>query len=214
MEIQKIDKNHYKWTPSTNTDTNTDVYRDFYSLLKGKEEEEGFKKGQKGNFSISAESIVPLRELLPMDYNQVENMIKQIGLQLEVLSLKYKKGVLYLNVEDIIVIDHSLFFLRGLESGIGIQSGIRIQKEELSITYPLKIEKADEQFIAPELKQKMAEKVLPFKTSLTGVYYSLGKLSLYCLQLEDLETLKGSKMYYFLERCLKVEPAERYFFYI
>jgi len=208
MEIQKIDKNNYKWTPSSST-TNTDVYRDFYSLLKGKEEEEeGFKKGQKGSFTISAESIVPLREFLPMDYNQVENMIRQIGLQLEVLSLKYKKGILYLNVEDIIVIDHSLFFLRGLESSISIQ------KEELLITYPLKIEKADEQFIAPELKQKMAEKVLPFKTSLTGVYYSLGKLSLYCLQLEDLETLKGSKMYYFLERCLKVEPAERYFLYI
>ena len=204
--IEKIDKKHYKWTPSTTKDTDTEaIYRDFYSLLG---REEGFKDLQKGNFTIIAESIVPLRELIPMDYNQVENMIRQVGLQLEVLLLKYKKGILYLNVEDIIVIDRSFFFLRGLENVIGLQ------KEELLITYPLKIEKADEQFIAPELKQKMAEKVLPFKTSLTGVYYSLGKLCLYCLQLEDLETLKGSKMYYLLERCLKVEPTERYFLYI
>ena len=204
--IEKIDKKHYKWTPSTTKDTDTEaIYRDFYSLLG---REEGFKDLQKGNFTIIAESIVPLRELIPMDYNQVENMIRQVGLQLEVLLLKYKKGILYLNVEDIIVIDRSFFFLRGLENVIGLQ------KEELLITYPLKIEKADEQFIAPELKQKMAEKVLPFKTSLTGVYYSLGKLCLYCLQLEDLETLNGSKMYYFLERCLKVDPTERYFLYI
>ena len=209
--IEKIDKKHYKWTPSTTKDKDTDteaIYRDFYSLLG---REEGFKdlhEEQKVNFTIIAESIAPLRELIPMDYNQVENMIRQVGLQLEVLLLKYKKGILYLNVEDIIVIDRSFFFLRGLENIINLQ------KEELLITYPLKIEKADEQFIAPELKQKMAEKVLPFKTSLNGVYYSLGKLCLYCLQLEDLETLKGSKMYYFLERCLKVEPTERYFLYI
>ena len=92
---------------------------------------------------------------------------------------------------------------------------ISIKKDALlSFTYPLKFSETAKELLAPELREKLAAKVLPFTTSISVGYYSLAKLCLKCLALEEqLEVLRGSKMYYFFERCLRVEPAERVFLY-
>lgn len=204
----------YEWTGEG------PIYMEFLSLLAGQYGWTAVIKEKKDNgVVISAAEISPLKDLLPMDYSLVEKMILHLGMQMQVLK-KYKRGVFFYNLEDIIVIDKEFFFLGGLEkNAVELQGqGQKQQGQDqdlLSYTYPMKFTNREKEFFAPELKAKLEEKVLPFTTSISVGYYSLAKLCLHCLQLTDiLDPLQGSKMYFFLERCLKVEPAERYFLYI
>jgi hypothetical protein len=191
------------------------IYRDFLSLLQKQPGWKGEIKENEADNSITivCESIMSLKEFLVykahlvMDYEEVEQLILDIGMQSMVLGV-YKKGIFFLNLEDILVIDKKFFLLRDLTHVLNIQ-----KQEKLLLSYPMKIDKMDERFIAPELK--MVQKVLPFYASITVGYYSLAKICIHCLALaEELGPIKGSKMYFFLERCLAIEPEERYFLYL
>ena len=74
--------------------------------------------------------------------------------------------------------------------------------------YPLPLERC-----APELFKMTA---LPFITHRSASYYSLALL---CLELLTplglgLAELRGTKLFYFLERCLMADPRERMCFYL
>jgi len=122
-----------------------------------------------------------------------------------------------LNLKDILVIDKRFFILRNLLHVLDIQ-----KQDKLLLSYPMKIEKSDDSFIAPELKKGLDSKVLPFYASITVGYYSLAKICMHCLALLDeslalldqLAPIKGSKMYFFLERCLAIQPEDRSFLYV
>ena len=79
---------------------------------------------------------------------------------------------------------------------------------QLVLVYP-KVYPLPADYCAPELL-KMA--VLPFITHRSASYYSLALL---CLRLchPSLAKLEGTKLFYFLERCLKAEPSERMLLY-
>jgi hypothetical protein len=188
------------------------IYHDFLSLLK---EQSGWKGEIKENdtdksITIVCGSIMSLEEFLAskshavLEYEEVEQLILDIGLQSMVLGT-YNKGIFFLNLEDILVIDRRFFLLRDLSHVLDIK-----KQDTLFLSYPMKIEKSDDRFIAPELK--MINKVLPFYSPVTVGYYSLAKICVVCLGLlDDLGPIKGSKMYFFLERCL---AEERYFLYV
>jgi hypothetical protein len=163
----------------------------------------------KGGLSLAGR---PLRELLPLDYGQVERLIFHLGLQMQVLQ-EQQKGICGFTLEDITVLDGEYFFLARLQQVIRIKNSYIKTKEPLLVfTYPMTFSKEATELLAPELREKLAAKVLPFTTTLSVGYYSLAKLCLVCLALTDnLEALRGSKMYYCFERCLRVEPAERSF---
>jgi len=180
--------------------------------------------------TVEAKTITPLSGLLPMDYGQVERLILHLGLQMQVLQ-EQQQGICGFTLEDITVLDGEYYFLSGIEKVISVKnisvknisiknisikniSSKKITEPVLAFTYPLKFSEAAKELLAPELREKLAAKVLPFTTSLSVGYYSLAKLCLECLGLTDnLEALRGSKMYYCFERCLQVEPAERVFLY-
>ena len=218
------------------------IYRDFLSVL-GLSSVKNYKGEVTVNdngrsLEIVAESVMTLKDFLgselnenkrekgnkkenakAMDYDEVELLILHMGLQLLVLN-NYKKGVFFLNLNDIIVIDHAFFLLGSLDHVLDQYKSDQYkldQQEQLILSYPLKIGKADEQFLAPEVKSEKI-KELPFIMSNTVGYYSLAKICMYCLFPYDndnkqLSPLTGSKMYFFLERCLKTDPTERYFLY-
>ena len=174
-----------KWT---NTEDG-DLYRLFWTKL-----------GWQG----PAKTITPLSSMLPMNYDQVERLILHLDLQMQVLK-EQQKGMGGFTLEDITVLDGDFYFLSRLEQVMSIKN------TNLAFTYPIKF---NEELLAPELREKLVAKVLPFTTSLSVGYYSLAKLGLTCLGLTDnLEALRGSKMYYCFERCLRVDPAERVFLY-
>lgn len=187
------------------------IYRDFLSLLQKQPGWKGELKENQVDHSITlvAGSIVSLKVFLShkihsaMDYEEVEQLILDLGLQSMVLGT-YKKGIFFLNLDDILVIDGTFFLLRDLRHVLDIQ-----KQEQLLLSYPMKM---DTSYIAPELNMEMESKVLPFYASITVGYYSLAKLCMHCLALEDLGPIKDSKMYFFLMRCL-AKPDERYFLY-
>jgi len=199
------------WSTDTLVKDQLNIYHDFLSLLQ---QQSGWKAEIKENntdksITIVCGSIMSLEEFLSskphsaMEYEEVEQLILDIGLQNMILGT-YKKGIFFLNLEDILVIDKRFFLLRDLTHVLDIK-----KQDKLLLSYPMKIEKSDERFIAPELK--MINKVLPFYSSVTVGYYSLAKICIICLDLlHDLGPIKDSKMYFFLERCL---AEERYFLY-
>jgi hypothetical protein len=167
----------------------------------------------------------PLKALLPLDYAQTERLILHVGLQMQVL-LEEQQGICGFTLDDITVLEGEYYLLTGLQQVVSVSvknssvknSSVKNsynKKEPLfTYTYPMKFSEAAKELLAPELREKLAAKVLPFTTSLSVGYYSLAKLCLMCLGLMDnLEALRGSKMYYCLERCLREVPAERAFLY-
>ena len=170
--------------------------------------------------TLTAKTITSLSAMLPMDYTQVERLILHIGLQMRVLS-EQQKGICGFTLDDIIVLDGEYFFLSGLEHVINIKHSKNKNNDKnndkepvLAFNYPLKFTEAAKELLAPELREKLAEKILPFTTNVNVGYYSLAKLCLVCLALgQPMEALRGSKMYYWLERCLRVVPEERAFLY-
>ena len=227
-EIKKIfinGKQHYKWTYEAES---KDTLVDFLSHLEAQPDWKGeiTVDNKNKNITLVAKSIMSLEEMAKegvMDYELVEALILHIGLQMLTLQ-KHKKGVLFLSLNDIIVIDYKLFFLGNLQyvldikgEGAGAGAGASANADEqLILSYPMKLSKEDERFLAPEVLQ--GKKVLPFITSITAGYYSLAKLCVYCLGLDvgdlTLGPIMGSKMYFFLQRCLAKEPSERGFLYL
>lgn len=170
----------------------------------------GIVKDSEGGLTLGAKTLTPLKALLPMDYGQVERLILHLGLQMQVLQAE-QKGICGFTLEDIMVLNGDFFFLAGLQQVISIK---KKESRLLAFTYPVKFSETAKELLAPELREKLAAKVLPFTTSISVGYYSLAKLCLKCLALEEqLEALQGSKMYYCFERCLRIEPAERAFLY-
>ena len=197
------------WTSKGNEEQNK-LYLDFFNILEKQPGWKGQVKTTVTGLTLKASTIKPLSDFFPMDYEQTEKMILHLGLQMLILQ-HHQKGLCCFTLDDVLVIDKEFFFLAGLQNVLDIKG---VKSDLLSFTYPMKFTAEATQFFAPELKEKLDAKILPFTVTISVGYYSLAKLCLYGLQLgENLGPLQGSKMYYFLERCLKVDPAERAFLY-
>ena len=225
--IEKINTG-YIWTIDNKEEEEAGIYRDLLAQL---EQQPGWTGhvgpgsgpgSGPGQVTVKASAMVHLPEFLKQkvfEYEDAEQLILQIGRQLMVLKAA-KKGILFLNLDDIIVIDQQFFFLSRLDHVVQMQDQVQMQgqvqgQEYLTLSYPMKISTADERFLAPEVKE--GYKVLPFITPVSSGYYSLAKLCLYCLQLDDslgIDSIKDSKMYFFFERCLQKAPANRFLIYI
>jgi hypothetical protein len=223
--IEKINTG-YIWTIDNKEEEEAGIYRDLLAQLEqqpgwtghvgpGLGPGSGPGSGP-GQVTVKSSAMVRLPEFLNQkvfEYEDAEQLILQIGRQLMVLKAA-KKGILFLNLDDIIVIDQQFFFLSRLDHVVQVHMQVQGQ-EYLTLSYPMKISTADERFLAPEVKE--GYKVLPFITPVSSGYYSLAKLCLYCLQLDDslgIDSIKDSKMYFFFERCLQKAPANRFLIYI
>jgi hypothetical protein len=114
-----------------------------------------------------------------------------------------------------------LYFLTNLAQLVPLY---KKDSSQLVLVYPT-VYPFPENRCAPELL-KMS--VLPFITHRSASYYSLGLLCLELLALGSasaalgsasaalgsLDALRGTKLFYFLERCLHTEPSERRCFYL
>jgi hypothetical protein len=81
-------------------------------------------------------------------------------------------------------------------------------RKQLVLIYPT-VYPLPSECCAPELLKITA---LPFLTQRSASYYSLALLCLKRLNL-SLDKIEGTKLFYFLERCLKEEPSERVLMY-
>ena len=180
------------------------------------------ESGWNGEWTIDNKSIILHAEkgislekhtkTVPLNYDTALRMILSLGSQLAVLSNanihgKQKYGVLFFELKDIMVLDNNWYLLTNLSRVLPMN-----EKNQLELTKPITFTG----FLAPEIKNV---KSLPFVTDQSCSYYSLALLCLQSLHLDynkehDFLKLKGTKLYYLLERCLEKTPKNRYFLYI
>ena len=133
---------------------------------------------------------------LSLDYTQVDKMAYHLTLQLQFLE-EQGMTLLFWRQQDILVVDlvvdGKMYLLANLSQLVSLSEK---DPTKLVLNYPA-IYPFPAQYCAPELLT-LAE--LPFITDKNASYYSLALLCLHHLSLEELQ---GTKLFYFLERCLK-----------
>lgn len=168
--------------------------------------------GWKGNWEIDGDNIVirstegiTLAEQLkkrPLDYDEALRLSMCLGMQLAAL-VSLNKSILFFDESDISVIDKDWYVITSLNKVVPI-----IAKDTVMLARPIAFKGA----IPPELQSITA---LPVKTNISSAYYSVGRLTLSSLGIDDsLDPLEGSSLFYFLQRCLHTDPTKRYFLFI
>ena len=164
-----------------------------------------------------------------LSINMISQMIANLAMQLNYLISKESRTILGYAAENIIVINHKKFAFLGSEFVSKIEENNNIQ-----ISYPFT---SSDFFISPELfKVTTLPSYVHYKTS----YFSLGCLVLYALSSDDnfykeylnetKETnetkckilidhlnslsIKNTKIYWLLSRCLVEEPENRSILFI
>ena len=142
-----------------------------------------------------------------MEYHEVETMAFHLSLQLHYLEDK-GFSLLFWQPSDILLLhdglDKKIYLLANLSQMVQLDKKNRNELILIYPTvYPFPIERC-----APELLKMNA---LPFRTHRSASYYSLALL---CLLYLSLDEIKGSRLFYFLERCLKEEAKERTLLYL
>lgn len=148
-----------------------------------------------------------------LDYESCLRLIICIGIQIYILKIN-NLGMVYLSLNDIIVIDDKWFIINPESQNI-----YNINKDKnITINYPISLGC----YIGPELKNM---KSLPYNIYYTSAYYSLALICIYSLNLNkqnpseertstDYKKLINSQLYFILERCLEEDPKERIFMII
>jgi len=154
-------------------------------------------------------NVVMAPEPLPltMTYHEVETMAMHLMLQLQALE---RRGcsLLFWQASDILFVYQKYYLLANLTQLVPLQKNKTKAtdkvSEQLVLNYPA-LFPFPPAVCAPELLKMNA---LPFITNKSASYYSLALLCLAKSNL-SLETLQGTNLFYFLERCLRAEPSER-----
>jgi hypothetical protein len=162
-------------------------------------------------YGLAESAVLAARPLESgMDYSAVDSMAFQLSLQLRDLEAS-GFTLLFWDTRDISVFDikdrtEKLYVLTNLAQQVPLD---KKDKNQLVLVYPT-VFPLPAELCAPELLKMNA---LPFRTHRSASYYSL---ALVCLKMVHmpLEKLKGTKLFYFLERCLKISPSERLCYYL
>jgi hypothetical protein len=177
-----------------------DIYTEFIDLLIMQTGTMQTGTMQTGTMQQSV-ITTPLPVQLP--YAEVEILAQHLTLQLHALERR-GYSLLFWQPEDIWLVNNTFYLLVNLTHLVPLR---RSQPLQLFLAYPLILPKAA---CAPEVLQMTA---LPFIAHRSCSYYSLALLCLRLLCLQQLnlslESLQGTKLYYFFERCMKENPEER-----
>jgi hypothetical protein len=168
---------------------NREIYSEFIRILLN----------QTKTTELSKERL----SLSKMTYHEVETMAFHLSLQLQYLE-EQGFSLLFWQPSDIVVIPNDtqpLYLLANLAQRVPLA---KKDRNNLVLIYPTVFPLPKER-CAPEL---LKMNTLPFHTHRSASYYSLALLCLEMLNL-SLDDIQGSKLFYFLERCLQVEPKER-----
>jgi len=166
--------------------------------------------------SFYAKNVCSLRDLLSqrrekLQYSEGVKMAQCIGQQLFYLE-KYAHTFSWFNLDHILVIDDSSFLCVGYEQLMPIDAFGRIW-----FTTPFSLKQPH---IAPEIQ---GLKTLPSYVTYKAAYYSLGSLIIFCLALDDensikmtlrLEFIADTKLYWFLLRCIDPVASARLLLFV
>ena len=208
VSIKKTKANKYK------IDYEEGEYKHFWKFVKG-------LVGEKNN-SFEAHSVVSLKELLKekknmLSYHHLSLFFRQVGNQYVKLE-KDGYGKVFIDLDDIIVIHKNEEKRGSIFLCLGLEDVYEIEKKEITLTFPYK-KSRNNTFFSPELKNG---KKFPLKIKKHSCIFSLAMVIVSCLKpninlenlSEELSSLKETKLYYALLRCLEEDPYNRYYLWI
>tara|TARA_B100000900_G_scaffold312249_1_gene271067 strand:+ start:2083 stop:2799 length:717 start_codon:yes stop_codon:yes gene_type:complete len=198
------------------------------TILNGTINETTSKDTASTNITFNGYKMESLNDLLKsknrmLSYRHLLLLYLQIGEQLKLL-IRDNICILQPQISDIVVIHvdenmyKSKFVLKNINNFYSI-----VKKNNESMVEIYKPYDKNYLFISPEL---FSNNVLPMYTSPNTVYYSLALLIAYCLKsystpLRDkktftthVESIKETKLYWGILRCIEMDPNDRYYLYI
>lgn len=143
-----------------------------------------------------------------LSYKTIVKLVYDTGILIKNLEAD-KKGIFCFSLDDFVVINNDFFLF------INHFKFSDIYKKNLSLTIPIDL---SENFI--DLNMNFSH--LPIKEYYTISYYSFGLMVFYLLTGERnsreninlLNKIYGTPIYYFILRCLNTNPKERFYIYI
>ena len=158
--------------------------------------------------------VTRLTNSLPLSYNNCLLLIHYLCLQQSFLERK-KMGFFKLVLDDVVMIES----LSDNELMFAYMNSTHIKNindnGEINFMTPFPYNKG---FFAPEI---LSVKTIPFRVSYKCFYYSLGLLIIFCINHQDnsenektMEKLKGTKMYWLLQRLLQIDPLKRVLLFV
>lgn len=135
----------------------------------------------------------------PLDYHQAVQLALNLGTQIVALA-KLGRGLISLRQDDVIVCDG---FIIG-----DLSDTVAIEEWKLEIVRAVDLHSG----AAPEVHEL---DTLPSLVNMSAIYYSIAVLCLDCMDISrEMQEIKGSKLYYLLNRCMRPDPQTREFLYI
>jgi len=146
-----------------------------------------------------------------LSYTDCLTMLYDIGNQLQSLEM-FNMGMPFLKLSDIMVVNDRHFFI------VNTSRVLPISNDRITINTPYK----RTPFFSPELQNLNG---IPAKLNWKTSYYSLASLVVYCLTGEHIlgnklssgeimDKLYETKLFWALQRCLVVNPEDRYYLII
>jgi hypothetical protein len=184
----------------TGTGTHREIYTEFINLvIKPAATAASATVASSKEWSLSS-----FGDDFEIDYQVVETLAWQLALQLQALEAS-GWTLLFWQASDILIVNQGEFYLlANLSQLVPLD---KKDKSQLFLVYPT-VYPLPAALCAPELFQMAS---LPFITQRSASYYSLGLLCLSLLKNINLslERIQGTKLFYFIERCMKLEPCKR-----
>ena len=135
----------------------------------------------------------------PLDYHQAVQLALNLGTQIVALA-KIRRGLISLHQDDVIV-------CAGFPIG-DLSNTMALEGDQLEIIRAVDIHPC----MAPEVEKL---DTLPSVVHVSTIYYSIALLCLECMGISrEMQEIRGSKLYYMLDRCLRSNPQTRGLLYI
>ena len=140
-----------------------------------------------------------------MSYEATLRLISSLATQIKYLIEKQSSCFYLLNTDNLIVIDGNKFVYMSNEHLCSLMP----DGNTMFIIQPFSCRT---NFVSPELRRICC---IPAKVDYRTAYYSLGALARHCLCADDdLDLIKGTKLYAMLQRCLAEDPCNRSILFI
>lgn len=143
-----------------------------------------------------------------LDYNTIIKFVYDTGILIKILE-EDKMGIFCFSIDDFVVINNNFFLF------VNYHKLSNVYNKKISLTIPINIYN---NFIDSNLDFSC----LPVKEYYTISYYSFGLMVFYLLtgerktseNINRLNKIYETPLYYFILRCLNTNPKERYYIYI
>jgi hypothetical protein len=151
--------------------------------------------------SIICKNITPFKQF-PFPLSNPTDFVQMLLLQLRYLEEHYNKSLLYLSLEQIVVLNDTTYLLAHLETP-ALASLMAPHYDQFILSYPLSLPVANDElgFMSP-LCTPANITVLPFTLPRSVTAYSVGHLCRHVIAAKDRPV--GSRLHYFIERCLAI----------